>query len=409
MYYNVKPDSFIGKYMQWMSAQETATAYDFWCAIWLISTIMPRALTVARPRAPVHLNTYIILCAEAAWTRKTTAVVQAQRVLAAYNDERICRIEGRASPEGLMDALALQSSKYGDAHAAISIREMVTFFGKEKYNLALPGLLTDLYDCPRSSTTLRSGLHKLPVNNVYLTLLTASTPSWLMRAINPDVIEGGFTSRCMFIHEEKRKRAIAWPEDQDDAVQIQQLVDMLVSLRRDAEKLPGINVLPGALRKFTQWYEQRSLGSDPFIVSFQGREDHHVLRLAAILSISEERFVIDVGDISRAIRIINEVRDKGAAIFQTSVASNRMVQGVDRLRSILIRAGLDGLQSAEITRRLRTYLTADQCKTALVIMHELDMVQRFEVPSGGRPITVWRATKNITGKGALDAITRRLE
>ena len=69
----VKPNTFIGKYMSYMSGLETPSSYDFWTAVWLTSLALGRGLVVSRPRIPVHMNWYIILCAEGGLTRKSTA------------------------------------------------------------------------------------------------------------------------------------------------------------------------------------------------------------------------------------------------------------------------------------------------------------------------------------------------
>ena len=77
----VPRDSFMGRYLAYMQSQETAHIYDFWCGLWCISTACGRNAYVARPRAPVFLNLYIVLVGESGVPRKTTAVNTAARVV----------------------------------------------------------------------------------------------------------------------------------------------------------------------------------------------------------------------------------------------------------------------------------------------------------------------------------------
>lgn len=211
----VPRNTFIGQYMDYMSSVETAYDYDFWCAVWLMSLALGRDVIVARPRAKVYMNWYIILVAESGVTRKSTGVRAAQRIALSFierSPSEISLIQNKSTPEGLELLLQRMSNEHGYAHAAISIDEMVRFLGRERYAMELPGLLTDLYDAPEFRTgggTVSRG--PVVLRNVYLSFISASTPSWLGRAINPDIIEGGFTSRTVFVCSEKRKRKVSWP------------------------------------------------------------------------------------------------------------------------------------------------------------------------------------------------------
>ena len=81
-YNTVVPEgTFIHDYMAAQKGLETATAYDFWCAVWVLSSTLGRSVYVDRPRIPVYLNWYVLLVAETGVTRKSTAVVRARKLL----------------------------------------------------------------------------------------------------------------------------------------------------------------------------------------------------------------------------------------------------------------------------------------------------------------------------------------
>lgn len=408
----VKPGTFLHKYMQYMSPLETPLAYDFWTGLWLISTAVGRNIVVNRPHAPVFLNLYVVLCADAGSTRKSTAV---RRCEAVYSAARLGEygypITGSITPERLSEQLALQSNEHGSSAANIIISELVQFLGRESYALAMPGLLTDLYDSPAIRTISRVGSGNHTIRNTYVTFLAASTPSWLIRAINPDVIEGGFTSRCLFIIAEKRKRLVAWPDGEINAG-LDTCSESLLHLRKKALHWgrEGISLTDTALAKFVAWYNGRSsvVHADAFRSSFDAREDHHILRLAALLACNDLSFKIDVHHLNHAIKIIATHRDEAAALFSVSKESTRIVAGIDKLRTTLIQAGELGISQTDLIFKTRRGINSRELDYALAIMHEMEMVQKFEVSTGGRKKTIWRGTNKLLLRNLNQLLNEKL-
>lgn len=410
-YHKLVPEgTFIDRYLRFCLPSETPFAYDFWTALWLISVAVGRGVIVDRPNAPVHLNMYCILVAESGITRKSTAVRRAVGFARPLCNEQNLLIESKITPEKLEFDLALQSLEHDTAYASIAIDELVKFLGREKSVEAMPTLLTDLYDSPSLRTgggTLARG--RTTLRNIYVNFLSASTPSWLLRAVNPDVIEGGFTSRVIFVVCEHPKHSSAWPEAPDETLR-HDIRTGLENIQREARNISRITVNPNARKKFSSWYRSRDKKRDAFRSSFQSREDSHVLRVAALLSINDGSWEIQVTHITAAIRIITEVREDGAAIFEGTGTSSRLILGIDALRDKLLAVGLAGAKQGELTKHLQRWLNAEQIKVALDVMHDLQMVQRFEnVQVGkGRPVTIWRATSALTNSKALDRITEQI-
>ena len=399
-------ETFVGDFLQYCEESETPLAYDFWTALWVLSVALGRDIIVERPGAPIYLNMYCILVAESGITRKSTAVRRAVKFIRELCDDRNMLIESKITPEKLEHDLAMQSIEHDCARASIAIDELVKFLGKEKYVETMPTLLTDLYDCP----TIRTGGGSLlrgrtTLRNVHVNFLSASTPSWLLRAVNPDVIEGGFTSRVVFVVSEKAKRSAPWPVAPSEVLE-RQLKDKLCEIQANAKRYPSIKISDGAKKKFSAWYKSRELRRDPFRSSFQSREDGHVLRIAALLSVSDGVWEIQATHIVTAIRLVVECREAGARIFEGTGTNSKIVLGVDALRDKLLAAGINGTRHSDLTKAMQRYMNAEHVKIALDIMHDLDMVQRFEnIQVGkGRPTTLWRAKQSLVSPKSLDTI-----
>lgn len=418
----VPDDSFIGHYMAAMDAQETPRGYDFWTACWCLGVALGRTLVVARPRAPVHLNLYLILAAQSGVTRKSTAVRFASTIVQDYirlHAPWTAYVGGSTNKDAIELRLAEQTRNRDTSDLVVCSSELVTFMGKDLVTMQIPGLMTDLYDCPSyrpSPGTVRSGTRDL--KNVYVNFLSASTPSWLMRSVHADVVEGGFTSRCLFIVEEEPKRRTVWPtqdDRQDSEGGIGSLVQRLADIKQRASDViryhEGISISEGALRRLTNWYKSRPIHLDPYRSSFEAREDHHILRLAAILCINDGTWIIQDTHIRTAIQVIIHVKEAGAGLFSGSSTASRLGVGVEKVRKLLVEGGLAGITQSDLLKGVRPTLNAAQLQTLLIAMKELDLVQQFtfQLHEAGKPTTMWRATKALAKSNAVDAVKRTLE
>lgn len=390
---------------------ESPVSYDFWCAVWLLSNAIGRRITVARPQAPVYLNLYAVLCAEAGITRKSTAVRQATDMLREYaqaHDPAIAVLAGTVTTTSLSETLVRQTAVHGRSHVAISASELVTLLGKDRGSIGLPAKLTDLYDCPAFHTRT-VGIDATYVSREnYLSLLGASTPSWLLRSINPNVIEGGFTSRCLFILEDKPKKLVAWPEEHEDDTRYRRLLDGMSHIRDGADyaarRAGGIRLTKIARQQFTDWYEQRSASNDAYGASFQAREDHHILRLSGIMAAADGRWEIDEHHITHATLAIMYTKYTSAALFTSGMAASKTYALVDRIRSVLVAAGRSGLSQAALTGVCRKHGTPTEQSAVLSVMHEMLLIQKFSVEGTGRPVTMYRATKALARGQVLEDI-----
>jgi hypothetical protein len=399
--------------MKYMSSQETPAIYDLMCACWCLSIAVGRECYVARPKAPVRLNMYLILSSDSGVTRKSTSVRIATNIvrnLLLVTDSKLLLIESKITTGQLQIELFNATKKHGYAHVAISASELAAVLSRSGGLSGLPALLTDLYDCPDTrtggGTVMMGGGYNL--KNVYASFISASTPSWLMRAVTPAIIEGGFTSRCYFIDGTSRKRSVAWPAEGDDSADRTRLVETLQQISSKTADLGKIELSSSAIKRFTKWYGSRPLHRDPYRESFEAREDAHVLRFAAYLTINDNRWFINTHDIETAITIVSRIKQDGMRLFSGTTVSKKDVRLVEKIKTYLIASGTDGASQSEILQSVRPTYKSEQVLSVLSVMHELDLVQKFEVPTDGRPKTVWRATIYMSNHELYSEVVNKL-
>ena len=382
-----------------MSNIETPEAYDFWCAMWALGVRVGRGMHINRPHSPVFCNWYIILAAESGTTRKSTAVNSVSEMIRDHHKLLV----GKTTPQALELLLHEETRDNGKAVASFAASELVTILGKESYMSTMPGLLTDLYECPayRSSPgTLKFG--EITQRDLYVNLLSAYTPSWLITAINPSVIEGGFTSRVMFVIENKRKKLIAWPKPRLE----EDRINLIESFKKLNEYGKPIEISDKGLKRYTNWYNNREEYGDSFMSSFSAREDDHVLRAACCLCINDGILEIQTRHITHAIQLIETVRDGGYGLFGGTFSENaRISDAVTKVREVLMEAGSDGLKHSDLHKRVQNRMDSKELKVLVKVLHESGMIQVFELSRGGR---VYRATKLIEKFGVVSEVLNKL-
>lgn len=101
----------------------------------------------------------------------------------------------------------------------------------------------------------------------------------------------------------------------------------------------------------------------------------------------------------------------GSDMFEGTVTHSKYIAGIDKLRTLLISAGMGGLAQRRLTVSCQHYMKADDVVTVLEIMQELGLVQRFEgIREGkGRPKTVWRATRKMADGGVVEQVLQEVE
>ena len=405
-------NSFIDNYMTFMNNMETATDYDFFAAIWLLSCACQRNIIVDRPQLPIQMNFYCIFVAESGITRKSTAVSTATKIINKLieDDPTVALIEGKTTPEALDEIIAEKSRNTGSGKAIISISELAVFLGLERYNATMPTLLTDLYDCPqtrKAGGTLSRGA--ITQTNVFISFLSASTPSWLHQSVNPNIVAGGFTSRCLFIVSEQAKRRIAWPST-SVGITIDDLTRQLKTIKQLCKEISKISVSEDGVKAYTSWYLRRNISYDAFTSSFESREADHVLRMAGFLCINDNSFVIKVAHVKSAIKIIHDIKYTSAKLFEGTTARTNWMNAIVKLREVLLGAGTETIAKSVLTRTVRNFITVSELDALLDVLHECNMIQKFELTQNGRgrPTIVYRATKLLIAKNANKTIISKL-
>jgi hypothetical protein len=166
--------------------------------------------------------------------------------------------------------------------------------------------LTDLFDCPSkwSYESITRGME--PLENCWITIFGAITPSLLQSKLTMDASGGGLISRIIFVVGYGAIRKIAMPFLSAEDIELQS------NLLKDLEQIKLLSgpfeMTQGFFNTYSHWYEQVSdsdYKESDSLMSYHSRRPLHVKKLAMIVSASEsDDMIITAEHFKRALSIL---------------------------------------------------------------------------------------------------------
>ena len=349
-------DDFIDLYLDYTKGQESPRDFHFWTAVSLLSGAVGRKIWLSRGHDRLYPNHYVILVAGSAMSRKSSAINIGVGLLRRATQNKIDSglthgistiLSGKMTPEALCRAISsrgLEGMLETDAKPVVADNtsrpcylfssELGVFLSKAAQSNGLVDLLIDWYDCPDVFEYITKTSGSDYVYEVFISLLSATTPDWIAQNVTSSVFNQGFVGRVIFVHSERSDIRIAHPVV--DSV-LEKLRDRLVTHIEHRMGMAGeMELTRDAWDYFEAWYNKREElpGLDNVQSGFFGREHTHVLKLAMTFSIARRRTLkIHKVDIKDAIGKIAHTFDGLTAIFKevryaNEIFETKIVEGI---------------------------------------------------------------------------------
>lgn len=307
---NIKA-GWLKDYLDYTSGHEAPEDFHVWVGLTIIGSAIRRRAWINNVYHNYYPNLYTILISPPGVGKKTTAINIGADILREAVPE--CRIiSEKCTPEALAKRLSrpLEIHKESGgmkiearAEGLILAPELTVFLGAEQYNAGLIMFLTRLYDCAnvQDIETISRGLEKL--KHVCVSLLGATTPSEIDRAIPSSARGGGFMSRLCLVQKDSTTRVV--PKAIKVDATVREL--LVVQLSRIHNECVGEFTITKEAEKWYDKYYRRHheiVSSGISVLSIE-RQPDHVKKIAMILSASEHCGMIITEDhFERAFNII---------------------------------------------------------------------------------------------------------
>ena len=160
------------------------------------------------------------------------------------------------------------------------------------------------------------------IENPWINIAACTTPAWIAGNFPDYMIGGGFTSRCVWVYAEKKRKLVAYPS----TVLPPEFRQMEAVLRRDLEAISEMcgefHLTPDATAYGVKWYEDhyttaknKELDNDRF-AGYLARKQTHIHKLAMVLSVSEGSSLrIEASHLDAATQIVTALEQDMPRVF----------------------------------------------------------------------------------------------
>ena len=329
-----KAGDWITTYLKYTDNTECPTQYHIWSAISGLAGALQRRVWFEWDKT-VYPNHYILLVGPAGRTRKGTALAKMIDFFK-HDDMRGIRVhpDGSTTKEQLVRSIAnaettfeLDGVIYPQCATHHVVTEMITFLGAK--DVLLLGWLTAWYDSHDrwDNETKTSGIDC--VYNMCYNFIGGTAPDWMTSMLPAEGVGGGFTSRCILVFEEVKRKVVSFPRITPEELELKDRLQ--ADIVRIAQLTGEYQYTQKAFSAYEQWYEnqeeqiKRGLPPirDPRLDTYLSRRQTHMWKLAMVLAASHtDELVIKEGDVRRAITILERTERKMHLAFGGMGASS---------------------------------------------------------------------------------------
>lgn len=326
--------NWLKAYCDYTNDSESPTPFHFWTGVAMVAGALRRRVWIDMRKFQWTPNFYIILVGPPGVAAKSTSISIGTRLLSRVPEVQF----GPESMtwQALADSLASASVfvKYTSLTGAasqipmsaltISVGELGTFLTMEDDKLL--SFLIRMWDGQTDSfkhKTKTAG--SIEVQNPWLNVIGATTPSWLRTNFPAYLIGGGLTSRIVFVHGDKKRKLIPYPDEVFHAADYLKHETALIADLTAISQLAGEYILsPNARSWGHKWYSDlhsgkhsSHLASDRY-AGYLARKQTHIHKLAMVIAAaSGDKLVIDVDHFTEAEAIITSIEADMIKVFES--------------------------------------------------------------------------------------------
>jgi hypothetical protein len=313
--------NWLENYLQYTENSESPISYHTWCGLAVIAGALQRRVYLRWGLGRVvYPNLYSVLVGPSGRTRKGVAIGIAKDFLKKVPGVTVTP-ESSSGRQAMILAMKRASVNFQDPsdgkikfHCAVTAfsEELSVFLGQG--DIAYLSNLTDWYDSKDDWEYETVGRGKDSLQGLCLNLMGGTAPDWIQSMIPQEALGGGFTSRIIFIVEEKKRKIV--PE----YLPTREEEELAEVLSRDLER---ISQLAGEVKfddeakaLYIDWYVDQDTAlsagrppiPDPRFAGYCERRATHLQKLMILCSASrEDDLTITAADFRMALKLLSDV------------------------------------------------------------------------------------------------------
>jgi hypothetical protein len=160
------------------------------------------------------------------------------------------------------------------------------------------------------------------IENPWINVLACTTPDWIAGNFPDYLVGGGFTSRCVFIYADEKRKLVPYPKYENvenfDELELQLVQD----LAHIADTLAGEYQLSPDARRFGEdWYKRHYENPPDGLMGgrfggYIARKQTHIHKLAMVLAAAEyDALIIERRHLAAAVELVAETEANLPKVF----------------------------------------------------------------------------------------------
>lgn len=393
--------NWLKSYVQHNAASEAPDIFHFWTGVTTIAGALRRRVWIEQLIFQWVPNFYVILVAPPGIATKSTSIGLGMRLLRQVGGIHFGpeSMTWQALGESLasateyfeyMDPMSGEMFRCPMSCLTISVSELGTFLRTD--DTALISFLTRMWDGQRDPfkhKTKSSG--EIDVDNPWLNVIGATTPSWMRANFSENLVGEGLTSRVVFVYAEEKRNYIAYPSRMVKSIDYHDEEKRLVEDLAEIAELAGPYLLTRDAETWGEdWYRRHyqkraaHLASDRF-GGYVARKQTHLHKLAMVLAAAQrDALLIERSDLEEADAILSETEKHMLKVFE-SVGLVDEARHVASLQAFV--RGYGFLSVQELRNMTHNTMSERDFKQALRIAVEGGLIS-VEMQNGARGLAL---------------------
>lgn len=331
-------DNWISAYLEYSDHSEAPEKFHFWTAVSVIAGALRRRVWIDMKYFQWPTNMYIIFVAPPGIVSKSTTVNIGMSLLRQVEGIKFGpdSITWQALIQELQNAHEMFKLNDGDEtyHTMSAITCVCSEFGNflDPRDRAMVDALVSLWDGQVgtwSKLTKTQGDNL--IENPWINVIACTTPDWIAANFPETLIGGGFTSRCIFIYADQKRKLVPYPkfEVANDFDDLQ--IKLIQDLGHIANVLAGEYQLTEDARKFGEdWYQKHYDNPPAGLVGerfggYIARKQTHIHKLSMVLAAARsDKLAIERSHLEAAADFISTLElDMPKVFSRIGVDSNQ--------------------------------------------------------------------------------------
>ena len=327
-------DNWLRAYSEYTDVSEAPIAFNFWTGVTTIAGALRRQVYIDQIKFKWLPCFYVILVSPPGIVTKSSTINVGMDLLKQIDGVIVGPtsmtwqgltkgFEDATQLVPMNDALNILDREYLSTSAiTIGIRELGTFLNMRDPELI--SVLIELWDGNDSFERWLKSTASTKIDNPFLNIISATTPSWIVENFGDLTIGGGLASRIIFVYADQKRQLIPLISSLVNVETNAALEKALVHDLHEIAKLKGAYTLtPGAQEMISSWYSQHWLAPTEHLnhTRFEGykaRKQTHMMKLCMVLSASEnDLLIVNEGHVDMASHILTGVEADMMKVFNS--------------------------------------------------------------------------------------------